>query len=43
VLQKPELPSVKEFQQRVKERAETVDLSIDEVAELVDEARGSDR
>jgi AbrB family looped-hinge helix DNA binding protein len=43
VLQKPELPSVEEFQQRVKERAETVDLSIDEVTELVDEARGSDR
>ncbi|AGB33721.1 MULTISPECIES: AbrB/MazE/SpoVT family DNA-binding domain-containing protein [Halobacteriales] len=42
VLKKLELPSVKEFQQRVEERAETVDLSIDEVNELVHEARGAD-
>ena len=42
VLKKLELPSVEEFQQRVEERAETVDLSIDEINELVHEARGSD-
>ena len=41
VLKKLELPSVEEFQQRVEERAETVDLSMDEVTELVHEARGS--
>jgi AbrB family looped-hinge helix DNA binding protein len=42
VLKKLELPSVEEFQQRVEERAETVDLSMDEINELVHEARGSD-
>ncbi|ERH00010.1 MAG: looped-hinge helix DNA binding domain, AbrB family [Haloquadratum sp. J07HQX50] len=42
VLKKLELPSVEEFQQRVEERAETVDLSIDEVSELVHEARSAD-
>ena len=42
VLKKLELPSVEEFQQRVEERAETVDLSMDEIDELVHEARGSD-
>jgi AbrB family looped-hinge helix DNA binding protein len=42
VLKKLELPSVEEFQQRVEGRAETVDLSMDEVNELVHEARGSD-
>lgn len=42
VLKKLELPSVEEFQQRVEERAETVDLSMEEVNELVHEARGSD-
>ena len=42
VLKKLELPSVEEFQQRVEERAETVDLSIDEVNELVHTARGVD-
>ncbi|WP_459190922.1 AbrB/MazE/SpoVT family DNA-binding domain-containing protein [Halosimplex sp. J119] len=42
VLKKLELPSVKEFQQRVEERAETVDLSMEEVNELVHEARGAD-
>lgn len=41
VLKKLELPSVEEFQQRVEERAETVDLSMDEINELVHEARGS--
>jgi looped-hinge helix DNA binding domain, AbrB family len=41
VLKKLELPSVEEFQQRVEERAETVDLSMDEINELVHETRGS--
>lgn len=39
VLKKLELPSVEEFQQRVEERADDVELSIDEVDELVHEAR----
>jgi antitoxin PrlF len=39
VLKKLELPSVEEFQQRVEERAETVDLSMEEVNELVQDAR----
>ena len=42
VLKKLELPSVEEFQQRIEERAETVDLSIDEVNELVHTTRGVD-
>ena len=42
VLKKLELPSVEEFQQRVEERAETVDLSMEDVTELVHEARGAD-
>lgn len=42
VLKKLELPSVEEFQQRVEERAETVDLSMDEVNQLVHDARGAD-
>ena len=42
VLKKLELPSVEEFQQRVEERAETVDLSMAEINELVHEARNSD-
>lgn len=42
VLKKLELPSVEEFQQRVEERAEAVDLSMDEVTELVHDARGTD-
>ena len=41
VLKKLELPSVEEFQQRVEERSETVDLSMEEVSELVHQARGS--
>lgn len=41
VLKKLELPSVEEFQQRVEERAETVELSMDEINELVHEARDS--
>ena len=42
VLKKLELPSVEEFQQRVEERAETVDLSIEEVTQLVQDARTDD-
>ena len=42
VLKKLELPSVDYFQQRVGERAETVDLSMEEVDELVHDARGID-
>lgn len=42
VLKKLDLPSVEEFQRRVEERAERVDLSMEELNELVDEARGSD-
>jgi AbrB family looped-hinge helix DNA binding protein len=43
VLKKVDLPSVEEFQQRVEERAETVDLSSDEVSRLVHEARIDER
>ena len=42
VLKKLELPSVEKFQQRVGERAETVELSMEEVNELVHDARGVD-
>jgi len=42
VLKKLELPSVEEFQQRVEERAETADRSMEEVNELVHDARGAD-
>ena len=42
VLKKLELPSVEKFQQRVGERSETVDLSMEEVNELVHDARGID-
>jgi len=43
VLKKLELPSVEEFQQRVEERAETVDLPIEEVTQLLQDARSDDR
>jgi antitoxin PrlF len=43
VLKKLELPSVEEFQQRVEERAETVDLSMEEVTQLVQDTRSDDR
>ena len=36
-------PSAEEFQQRVEERAETVNLSMEEVTRLVQEARSADR
>ena len=42
VLQKLDLPSIEEFQRRVEERSETVELSIDEISELVHEGRGGD-
>ncbi|WP_336023082.1 AbrB/MazE/SpoVT family DNA-binding domain-containing protein [Halobellus salinisoli] len=41
VLKKVELPSVEEFQQRVEERADENELSMDDVNELVHEARSS--
>jgi AbrB family looped-hinge helix DNA binding protein len=42
VLKKVDLPSVAEFQRRVEERASTVDLSEDEVTQLVHEARDTE-
>ena len=42
MLKKVDLPSVEEFQQRVEERAETVDASPEDVSRLVHEARGDD-
>lgn len=42
VLKKLELPSVEEFQRRVEERAEAVELSLDDVDDLVHEARDRD-
>jgi AbrB family looped-hinge helix DNA binding protein len=40
MLKKVELPSVEEFQQRVEERSDTTSLSLDDVSDLVHEARG---
>jgi antitoxin PrlF len=42
VLQKIDLPSVGEFQRRVEERADRVDLTADEIDELVHEARSDE-
>ncbi|MDS0295337.1 AbrB/MazE/SpoVT family DNA-binding domain-containing protein [Halogeometricum luteum] len=42
VLKKLELPSVQEFQQRVEEREDEVDLSMDEVNQLVHDARAEE-
>ena len=42
VLKKIELPSVEEFQQRVDARSGDVELSMNDIDELVHEARGSD-
>ena len=42
VLKKIELPSVEEFQKRVEQRAETVELSMEDVDQLVHEARSPD-
>lgn len=41
VLKKLELPSVEEFQQRVEERADEIDLSMAEIDQLVHDARES--
>jgi len=43
VLKKLDLPSVEEFQQRVEERTAEVDVSMDEIDQLVHEARGNDK
>ncbi|MFP8890778.1 AbrB/MazE/SpoVT family DNA-binding domain-containing protein [Natrialbaceae archaeon A-CW2] len=42
VLKKIDLPSVEEFQKRVEQREKNVDLSMDEVSQLVHDARGAD-
>ena len=42
VLKTIELPSVETFQKRVEQRAEAVDLSMDDVDQLVHEARSTD-
>lgn len=42
VLKKIDLPSVEKFQRRVEERANEVDLSMDDIDRLVHDARGSD-
>lgn len=42
VLKKIELPSVEEFQDRVRERADKTDLTLDEVTQLVHEGRSTD-
>jgi plasmid maintenance system antidote protein VapI len=41
-LKKVELPSVEEFQKRVEQRADAIDVSPEEVSQLVHEARGDD-
>jgi antitoxin PrlF len=41
VLKKVELPSVEEFQRRVEARADEAELSMDDVNELVHEARSN--
>ncbi|MEE6210309.1 AbrB/MazE/SpoVT family DNA-binding domain-containing protein [Salarchaeum sp. III] len=43
VLKKIDLPSVEEFQQRVEQRAQTVDVSPEEVSQLVHKARSNDK
>jgi AbrB family looped-hinge helix DNA binding protein len=42
VLKKLDLPSVEEFQQRVEQRAGTVELSMDEIDQLIHDARSGD-
>lgn len=42
VLKKLELPSVEEFQQRVEQRTESVDLSLADIDHLVHEGRSAD-
>jgi AbrB family looped-hinge helix DNA binding protein len=41
-LKKLEVPSIEDFRERVENRAKTVDLSTEEVTQLVHEARGTD-
>ena len=43
VLKKLELPSVAEFKQRVEDRADEVDLTMDDVDQLVHEARDDEK
>ncbi|SEO40413.1 antitoxin PrlF [Halorientalis persicus] len=43
VLKKLELPSVAEFQQRVEDRADEVDLTMDDVDQLVHDARDDEK
>ena len=43
VLKKFVLPPAEEFQRRVEEHAETVDFSMEEVTQLVQDARSDDR
>ncbi|MFB6202783.1 MAG: AbrB/MazE/SpoVT family DNA-binding domain-containing protein [Halorhabdus sp.] len=43
MLKKIDLPSVTEFQDRVAERAGDTELSLDDVTELVHEARSTDQ
>ncbi|MBX0298059.1 AbrB/MazE/SpoVT family DNA-binding domain-containing protein [Haloarcula nitratireducens] len=42
ILKKIELPSVEEFQARVEERAETTDITLDEINDLVHKGRSDD-
>jgi len=42
VLKKVDLPSITEFQQRVEERTQTAEMSLDEINQLVHERRASD-
>lgn len=42
VLKKLKLPSIEEFQERVEERSAEVDLSMNEVTQLVHDARSTD-
>jgi AbrB family looped-hinge helix DNA binding protein len=42
VLKKVELPTVEEFQRRVREREGRTDLSLDEISELVHAGRGEE-
>jgi AbrB family looped-hinge helix DNA binding protein len=42
VLKKIDLPSVEEFQQRVEQRAKTVDVSSEDVSQLVHEGRNKE-
>jgi AbrB family looped-hinge helix DNA binding protein len=43
VLKKIELPSVEKFQERVADRAEETELSLDEINQLVHEGRAEDK